>query len=100
LEITSASPLPARQINADYAFDFAATGGVPPYTWDDPQPGSHPGFTLAANGHFTGNDGGNGTEFQFPIGVTDANSTRVEKSFAFPAAGPPSSSSSSSSEAP
>jgi hypothetical protein len=71
LAITSISPIPQHFAGQDYAYDFTAVGGSPPYTWTVVAGGFSGDYTLAANGHLSGNST-DGTDYTFTIQVTDA----------------------------
>jgi hypothetical protein len=79
--ITTAS-LPAGTVGIQYSTTFAATGGIPPYTWcvvntsgacDPSQASLPPGLTLSSAGVLSGTPTTNGT-FGFTVQVADSGS--------------------------
>lgn len=74
LAITTSSPLPAGTQGTSYSDTFAATGGVPNYTWSvvSPGTGSLPaGLSLSTSGQLSGIPTASGT-FTFTVQVTDS----------------------------
>lgn len=54
LEIPAPGPLPAGRVGNPYAYTLAATGGVPPYSWDVVGGSLPPGLVLSEDGVVTG----------------------------------------------
>ncbi len=88
LAISTASPLPTGQVNVSYsAPPFAASGGLPPYTWT--ATGLPPGLSLSAAGVITGTPtlaGG----FTPRVIVTDAAGNSTPMNFLLTVIPPPS----------
>ena len=71
LTITTASPLPGAYIWRAYSLQFAATGGVPPYSWSITSGALQQGLSLSASGLLSGTV--TSTEFEsFSVRVTDS----------------------------
>ena len=78
LKISSGLPT-AGQVGVSYNFPFAATGGVPSYSWsiiDNNSP--PPGLTLSSSGSLSGTPTTVGN-YTFQLQVTDANNTSVSQ---------------------
>jgi hypothetical protein len=79
LAISSSPPI-AGQVGASYTFAFAATGGVPSYSWaliDNTSP--PPGLTLSSSGSLSGTPTTAGN-YSFQLQVTDSNNTSLSQS--------------------
>ncbi len=94
LTIKTPSVLPGGVQNRPYAYQFVASGGVPPYTWETTTQSSINWYhccliVLHPNGLFasvTGVDGSsmpNAGEFQVGVRVTDANGRFTEGVFSY-----------------
>ena len=68
--------MPAFTPGSDYSYQFTASGGTPPYTFNDVCPYWHPNFSLASDGTFSGNDS-NQDIFVFPVTAVDADNNSV-----------------------
>lgn len=71
LTIVTISPLPEGTVNAMYALNFEASGGIPPYTWSAIESSPPPEVSLADNGALTGTPTQEGT-FTFQVRVVDS----------------------------
>lgn len=80
LSITSISPLDTAVVGVPYSFTFAATGGVPPYTWTRTAGIMPPGLSLSAAGVLSGTPTTSGTG-QLTIRVTDSTSVTDTDNF-------------------
>jgi Putative Ig domain len=93
LAITTTSPLPNASFTtppAPYSEQFAATGGLSPYTWTVASGSTLPaGLSLSPGGLLSGSPTAQGT-FTFGITVTDSESTpaNVTQSFSLTISGP------------
>lgn len=70
LVITSKSPLPDGTVGVAYSFDFAASGGTPPYKWAGT--GLPAGLTLSPSGFLTGTPTEVATGANISVTVTDS----------------------------
>jgi hypothetical protein len=77
LVITTASPLAGANVGSPVSVTFAATGGVPPYTW---LPSSGPPGTTVSGGVLSGTPTEAG-QFEFTVQVRDSKGTVASKSF-------------------
>ncbi|MEO7994424.1 MAG: Ig domain-containing protein, partial [bacterium] len=66
--------LPDGTVGQPYSFQFTATGGVPPLTWDPDDSNVPPGLSLDTNGLLSGIPT-QGTSTTLDIGVTDSCET-------------------------
>jgi hypothetical protein len=93
LAITTTSPLPNASFTTpptNYSEQFAATGGLSPYTWTVASGSTLPtGLTLSSSGLLSGAPTVQGT-FTFGITVTDSESTpaNVTQTFSLTISGP------------
>ena len=80
--VITTTSLPAGTVGIQYSTTFAATGGIPPYTWcvvdtsgacDPTQASLPPGLTLSSAGVLSGTPTKDGT-FGFSVQVTDSGS--------------------------
>src|SRR5262249_35698878 len=55
LTITSAPPAPNGLVGTNYSFNFAASGGVAPYSWSVSSGNLPPGLSMSPGGALTGN---------------------------------------------
>jgi hypothetical protein len=76
LTIATAS-LPAGQVGAAYAGQFAATGGTPPYTWSGSAGG---GLSISATGAVSGTPTAAGT-FSVSVTVMDSQGVKASGNF-------------------
>ena len=80
LSIASASPLPPGTAGASYSYDFAATGGVPAYSWTVESSNLPAEFQLGTTGKLSGTPAAHGT-FSFTVRLTDSLAASATKSF-------------------
>jgi Carboxypeptidase regulatory-like domain/Putative Ig domain len=81
LDITTASSMPNGALNQPYTTNFAATGGVGPYTYAVTAGAAPTGLTLNTNGTWSGMPTIAGT-FNFDVTVTDSNPLAfIQRSF-------------------
>lgn len=80
LTIVADSPLPSAAAGSAYSHTFAATGGVPPYTWSIPPGSLQAGLTSSATGVLSGTPTQGGTS-AFTVSVTDASGASASKVF-------------------
>jgi uncharacterized repeat protein (TIGR01451 family) len=81
LAITTTSPLAGGTVGAAYAASFAASGGIPPYTWSIAAGAPPPGTTLSTAGVLSGTPTVHGT-FNFTVQVSDSRGVTATKPFA------------------
>jgi len=75
--ITTASPLPAGEVNIGYSQTLAASGGKSPYTWSVPAGSALPaGLTLTPGGLLAGTPATAGTS-TFTVQAIDSNNVTV-----------------------
>jgi uncharacterized protein (TIGR03437 family) len=81
LAITTVSPLPAGKVNTAYSQNFAASGGMPPYTnWTTSSASLPAGLTLSSVGVLSGMPVTAGA-YSFTIQVTDSASATGSATF-------------------
>jgi hypothetical protein len=71
LSISTPPTLPGAIIGVLYSESLQASGGVAPYTWNNPAGSPPPGFTVRATGDLTGVTTAAGT-YSFTLQVTDS----------------------------
>jgi hypothetical protein len=80
--ITTQAPLAGGEVGVAYTLAFAATGGIPPYTWSISAGAAPSGLTLnTSTGSLTGTPTAAGT-FNFTVQVTDSARGTANKVFA------------------
>jgi hypothetical protein len=80
LVITTAATLPAGVVGASYSQTLAATGGVPPYTWQVKSGAWPPGLIFSSGGALTGAPSQVGS-FSFTVQVTDSSAASASRVF-------------------
>jgi len=81
LSITTQAPLAGAVVGVAYTQAFAATGGIPPYTWSISAGAAPTGLTLnASTGSLTGTPTAAGT-FNFTLQVADSAAHTATKAF-------------------
>lgn len=82
LEISTGSPLPGATQGTQYSLTFVATGGVPPYSWQQTSGTIPPGLYLSASGVLSGAPTATGN-YTFTVQVTDSQAPQEseEKQF-------------------
>ena len=80
LAITTASPLPAGQINSGYSQTLAASGGAPPLTWTTTTGTVPSGMTLSAAGVLSGTPTASGT-YNFTVRAMDSTGASASAPF-------------------
>jgi hypothetical protein len=88
LTITTNPPLANATAGSAYSQAFAATGGVPPYTWSVPPGALQSGLTLSAAGLLSGAPTQGGTS-NFTLSVADALGSITTKVFTLTVTVPP-----------
>ncbi len=73
VEVQSSSPLPNGTLSQSYSVQLVATGGVGPYTWQNPGGGLPTGLLLTTGGLIQGTTTATGP-FNFMVQATDSNS--------------------------
>src|SRR5262249_46164269 len=81
LSITTASPLAAGTVGAQYSQNFSATGGTAPYTWSISSGTLPAGLALSGGGTLSGTPTGAGGS-NFTVRVADSASQTATKAFA------------------
>ena len=79
LQVTTSSPLSPGAVSIALNQSFAATGGVPPYSWTIASGSLPPGTTLSSSGVFSGTPSTAGT-YSFVAQVSDAVSNHASGS--------------------
>ena len=74
VSITSTSPLPNCTVGTPFSFTFAATGGIPPYTWSQPSGTLQPGLSLSSGGVLSGSCTNSSGTDTFGIQACDSES--------------------------
>ncbi|MGD0499685.1 MAG: putative Ig domain-containing protein, partial [Bryobacteraceae bacterium] len=87
LAITTPATLPAGVVGASYSQTLAATGGVPPYTWQVKSGSWPPGLIFSSGGALTGAPSQVGS-FSFTVQVTDASGAAASRVFSLPVSAP------------
>jgi hypothetical protein len=80
LAITTSATLPAGVVGASYSQTLAATGGVPPYTWQVKSGAWPPGLIFSSGGALTGAPSQVGS-FSFTVQVTDSSAASASRVF-------------------
>ena len=80
LTIVTASSLPSATAGSAYSQTFAATGGIPRYTWSIPPGSLQSGLTFSAAGVLSGTPTQGGT-YSFTVSVADASGASASKLF-------------------
>ncbi len=80
LAITTLATLPVGVVGASYSQTLAATGGVPPYTWQVKLGAWPPGLVFSSGGAITGAPSQVGS-FSFTVQATDSSSASVSRVF-------------------
>ncbi len=86
LAITTASA-PAGTVGVSYSLSFAASGGIPPYTWSITS-GSVPGLSLSTTGTLSGTPTTVGS-YSLTVRVTDSVQATASRAYTVTVATPP-----------
>jgi hypothetical protein len=78
LAIGTPATLPAGVVGASYSQTLAATGGLPPYTWQVQSGVWPPGLIFSSGGALSGTPSQAGS-FSFTVQVTDANASSASR---------------------
>jgi hypothetical protein len=88
LLITTTSPLPDVTLGSSYSVQFAAAGGVPPYSWSIVPTSLPPGLIFSSSGLLSGIPTTAGA-YSLDITVTDSRPVSQEALFTLNVFGPP-----------